>query len=132
MSQHLVVKQSSVADIWPPEEATTWQRSHSHKPVARLTMVLTWPQPLNASSRHGLGGEAPIFFSIAAAMGLLLAVVIVVLGTIALAGALVEKISALTTSNMACRLTRSSIPTSVRDFALISGKRCPFSILGWM
>ena len=91
---HLVVQQSLVADVWPLDEASR-QRPRSHKPVARLTMVLTLPQPYRATSRRAVGGEAPIFFSIAAAMGFLLAVVIVVLGTISLSGALVEKVRTL-------------------------------------
>jgi hypothetical protein len=94
MSQHLVVKQSSVADVWPPEEAS-WQRSHSHKPVARLTMVLTWPQPHNESSRRGVGSEIPTFFTLAATIGFLLAFAIVLMGTNYLDGVLLARIQSL-------------------------------------
>lgn len=91
---HLVVKQSSVADLWATEEAD-WQRSHSYKPVARLTMVLTWPRLHRATSRCGVESETPTFFTLAAVVGLLLAFAIVLLGTGYLSGVLVQRIRSL-------------------------------------
>ena len=69
MNQHrLVVKQSSVTDLWRLGD-TGWQSSHSHKPVARLTMVVAWSQARRTMRRSGAGSEAINFFSLAAAIG---------------------------------------------------------------
>jgi len=95
MSQHLVVMQSSVADVRPLDEAS-WQCHPSHKPVARLTMVLTWPQPQRAKCGRGAGSETSTFFSLAAAIGgFLLAFAIVSLGSSYLSGVLIKRIQSL-------------------------------------
>jgi hypothetical protein len=91
MNQHLVVKQSSLTDVWLPNQVS-WQKPHCDEPVARLTMVLTRPQPHGATARCATGRQAPTFFSLAAATGLLLAFASVVLGTIYLSGVLLENI----------------------------------------
>ena len=91
MSQYLVVKQSSVADIWPLGQ-DSWQGRPNHKPVARLTMMLTCPQPHAATTRRGVRREGLAFFSLVATLGLLLAFAMLVLGTIFLSGALLQKI----------------------------------------
>jgi len=91
---HLVVKQSSVADVRPLDEVS-WPSPAGHKPVARLTMVLTWPHPYRATKERAVRREAPTFLSLVAVIGFLLAFAIVVLGTISLSGALLEKIRSL-------------------------------------
>jgi hypothetical protein len=58
-------------------------------------MVLTWPQPHRATGRRGPEREAHTFFCLAAAIGLLLTFAIVLLGTISLSGALLDKIWSL-------------------------------------
>ena len=94
MSQHLVVKQKSVADVWPLDEAR-WRSLTSHQSVARLTIVLAWPQPYKATSRRGTEREAATLFSLVTVIGLLLAFAIAVLGTISLYGALLEQVRSL-------------------------------------
>ena len=94
MSQHLVVKQSSVADVRLLDEVS-WPSLPSHKPVARLTMVLTWPQPHREHRERGVRREASTFLCLVGVIGLLLAFATVVLGTISLSGALLEKIRSL-------------------------------------
>jgi len=93
MSQHLVVKQSSVADVRLLDEVS-WPIPPSHKPVARLTMVLTWPQPHRATSRRGARSDAITFFSLAT-IGFLFAFAIVLLGTSYLSGLLLQRIQNL-------------------------------------
>ena len=92
---HLVVKQGSVADVWQLGEAS-WQSPQSHKPVARLTMVLTLPQPQRVKRGRGAGSETITFFSLAAAIGgFLLAFAIVFLGSSYLSGVLIKRIQSL-------------------------------------
>jgi len=95
MSQHLVVKQSSVADVRLLDEVS-WPSLPSHKPVARLTMVLTWPQPQRVKRGRGARSETITFFSLAAAIGgFLLAFAIVFLGSSYLSGVLIKRIHSL-------------------------------------
>jgi len=90
---HLVVKQISVADVWPQEEG--WQVSHGHKPVARLTMLLTYPQPRQARGRRSRRSDGGTFFSLAAVTGFLVAVAIVFLAVTYLSSILLERIQHL-------------------------------------
>ncbi len=91
---HLVVKQSSVTNVWQ-SDAASWQFPQSHTPVARLSMVLAGLHPRRATGRRGVGRKATTFFSLAAGVGALLVFAIVLLGTIYLSGVLLERIQSL-------------------------------------
>jgi len=94
MTQHrLVVKPNSVADVWPRNEAS-W-RSQSHKPVARLTILLTCPQPRTVKKHRAEESESVTFFSLAAVIGFLIAVAIVFLGVSYLSNVLLDRIQHL-------------------------------------
>ena len=90
---HLVVKPRSVAEVWPLDEAS-W-RSQSHKPVARLTILLTCPQPRTVKGRRAEESESVTFFSLAAVIGFFIAVTIVFLGVSYLSNVLLDRIQHL-------------------------------------
>ena len=72
-THHVVLKQRSIADSYEPEEVS-WQCAHS-RAVARLTMVLAWPQPDKTKAQcsteskaicvFGLGVAALFMFAVA-------------------------------------------------------------------
>jgi len=91
MTQHVVVKQSSVADAWSVDDASR----QTHKPVARLTILLTCPQSRRAKGRRVRRSQGDTFFSLAAVTGFLVAVAIVFLGVSYLSSVLLETIQSL-------------------------------------
>lgn len=93
MKQHqLEMRRNSIADISPSDEGAC-QSSHSYDPVARLTIVLTWPQ--RAEQAVDVGKQGPTFFYLSTAIGLILAFASVLLGTCYLSGLMLERVQSL-------------------------------------
>ena len=91
--QVLVVKQNLVTEARLPDEAR-WKEPQHHKPVARLTMVLTWRQPHHSVGGGGERRQAIKFYSLVT-IGFLLVFTIVLTGTSYLSGLLVQRIQSL-------------------------------------
>jgi hypothetical protein len=88
-ARHLVLKQRSIADVCQPAE-TTWQCTHG-TPVARLTMVLAWPQPRRAKDRPLPESNATKFSVAMAGFAVLLMFAIALLGTMYARAILLEE-----------------------------------------
>jgi len=90
--RQLVLKQSSVADVWPLDSAR-WQSPQNYTPVIRVTMELAWPQQQKAKRRRTTKSQALTFLSLAA--GFFLAFAIVFLGSSYLSSVLIKRIQSL-------------------------------------